>query len=398
MMVRPPRARRILLALASMLATVLLLPASAPAFNAIEGVVSAPAPVDEVEVCVVEALPSETCTLPKPSGAYVLTLKEAGVYRVQFLPSYRSHLVAQYYNHKAKLSEATKIVLNANQAIEHVDADLELGGVIEGRATAAASALGLQSVEVCAQDATTGAAVSCSHTDANGDYALPSVPPGSYRVGFWGERESAAYAPEYYDGQASFLAATPVPVSADTTVTGIDAELDLGARVSGVVTDAANQAPLAGIAVCILKSTAAGPERCAYTGPAGDYTLPGVSSGSYQLAFSPEFNEYAREEFVLPEEDGWHTQYYAGSATRAGSTSLSLTAPQQRSGIDAALLSTFVPPPPAPPPPAPNIAIPAPTILTLPPAKAAPKKCRKGFKKRKARCVKVHKKKRSQKR
>jgi len=367
--------------------------------SAIRGTVTAPVAVDEVEVCLVEPLPSETCAYPGADGEYSLTVPSAGVYQVEFLPSYGSHLVAQYYNHKAKLSEANKVAVPANAAIGGINADLELGGAIEGRATDAVGALGLENVEVCAQDATTGAAVSCSHTDANGDYALPSVPPGSYRVGFWGERESAAYAPEYYDGQGSFLAATPVPVSAGATVTGIDAGLDVGARVSGSVTDAASRAPLAGIAVCILRSAASGPERCAYTGPAGEYTLPGVGSGSYQLAFSPEFNEFAREEFVLPEADGWQTQYYTGSATRAGATTLSLTAPQQRTGIDAALLTTFVPPAPVPPPPAPDIAILPPAVQNLPPTKATPpKKCGKGLKKRKVkgktRCVKPHKKKR----
>jgi len=361
--------------------------------SAIKGTVSAPVGVSEVEVCLVEPLPSESCVFPEAEGKYVLPVPAAGVYQVEFAPSYRSHLIRQYYNHKAKLSEANKVVVPAAANVEGIDANLEIGGQIEGHLTDTTGAVDLEGVEVCAQDATSGVPVSCSHTDAEGNYALPTLPSGSYRVGFWGEGKSAAYAPSYYDEKDGFFEATLIHLSVGETATGIDAKLAPGAQVSGTVTDSVGGGPLAAIAVCILKSTASGPQRCTYTDPDGNYTLPGVATGTYQVAFSAEFSEFAKEEFFLPEEDGWHTQYYEGFATRAGSTVLNLTAPEQRENVDAALQTTFVPPQPPPAPPAPNVAIPAPAIANTP-SKAA-KKCKKGYKKRKvkgkARCVKVHK-------
>jgi hypothetical protein len=387
------------LALAALALTLLGLPGAAIAASssAIKGTVTAPVGVSEVEVCLVEPLPSESCVFPEGDGSYTLSVPAAGVYQVEFLPSYRSHLVRQYYNHKAKLSEANKIVVPASANVTGIDANLELGGQIEGQVTDITGALGLASVEVCAQDATTGAAVSCSHTDVEGNYALPTLPSGSYRVGFWGERESAAYAPQYYDDRPGFFEATLIHVSVGETVSSIDAKLTSGARVSGTVTDSANGTPLTAIAVCILKSSASGPERCTYTGPNGEYTLPGLATGTYQVAFSAEFSEFAKEEFLLPEEDGWHTQYFAGSASRAGSTVLNLSAPEQREDVDAALQSTYVAPQPPPAPPAPNIAIAPPPIANTPPSSAA-KKCKKGYKRRKvggkARCVRVGHKKR----
>jgi hypothetical protein len=392
---RPTRTSGLGLVLALLaLAVGFVMPAAAQATTGIKGTVSAPGPVDEVEVCIVEPLPSETCTYPAAGGSYELLGIDPGVYQVEFLPSYQSHLIAQYFNHKKKLSEANKIAVSANVVTGSIDASLELGGEIEGQATDALTSLGVEEVEVCAQDATSGAAVSCTHTNADGEYALPSVPPGSYRVGFWGERQSAAYAPQYYNDKPSFFEATNIAVAAGATITGIDAALQVGAQISGTLSDSASGAPLTGIAVCILKNTSAAPERCTYSGPSGEYMLPGVASGTYLVAFSPEFNEFSSEEFVLPEEDGWHTQYYAGSATRAGATPLALAVAQQRNDVDAALLTTFVPPAPAPPPPAPNVAIPAPPVQTLPAAKKT-KKCKKGYTKRKVkgktRCVKVHK-------
>lgn len=389
---RIPNGARLAL-VAAAIGAFLLFPAAALAATGFSGTVSGPGPLDEVEVCVVEPLPSETCTFPSADGSYQLLGIDAGAYQVEFLPSYRSRLVTQYYNHKAKLSEANKVVVNAGFETKNIDADLELGGEIEGVASDFLGGGGVEAVEVCALDSVSGAAVSCARTDAAGAYALPAIPPGSYRVGFWGKDGSADYITQYYAEKTTYFSATPVAVAAGQTVTAIDAALRLGARVSGAVTDAATGAPLAGIAVCILAVSSSGPERCTYSSAEGTYEIPGVSSGSYQVAFSPEFSEFAKGEFTLPEEDGWRTQYFSGSVDRAGATTLDLNAPQPRTGVDAALLTSRVAPPPLEPPAAPDVAIAAPPVLPSPVAKT-PKKCRKGFKKRrikgKVRCVKVH--------
>jgi Carboxypeptidase regulatory-like domain len=244
----------------------LLAPAGALAATGISGTVTGPGAVDEVEVCIVEPLPSETCTFPSVDGKYQLLGLGGGTYQVEFLPSYRTHLVIQYYNHKAKLSEANKVVVNAGFVTNNVNADLEAGGQIEGTVRDFLGGDGLGSVEVCALVVTSGTAAGCTHTDAEGSYALPAVPPGSYRVGFWGERESAGYATQYYFEKGSFSTATPISVAAGETIAGIDAALRQGARVAGTVTDAASGAPLAEIAVCILAVAAPGPERCTFTG------------------------------------------------------------------------------------------------------------------------------------
>jgi hypothetical protein len=380
------------------LASTLLLPSSAHAIGeaGISGLVSAPVEgVAEVEVCIVELLPTETCTYPHANGEYELLNLNPGIYQVVFLPSYRSHLVAQYYNRKLKLENANRVTVIANQVTPHINAELELGGEIEGRVTTSLGAQGLGEVEVCAQDSATSIPVGCTHTDAAGNYALPSIPPGPYRVGFWGQGQSAAYAAQYYDERTSFIDGTSIPVNAGETVSGIDADLKVGAQISGTVTDSATASPLGEIAVCLLKLSAIGPERCAYTELDGRYTFGGLSSGSYQVIFSPEFSEFSSGDFVLPDGDGWQTQYFAGSEIRAGSTILNLTAPQQRVGVDATLVTSFVPPPPTPSPPVHSTAIPLPPVANEPSEPKKAKLCRKGKRKRKikgkVRCVAVHK-------
>jgi hypothetical protein len=369
--------------------------AAAPALSAggtggIAGQVTGPADLSEVEVCVLEARPSETCTFAKANGTYLLDGLPGGFYQVEFLPPHQSGYVIQYYNHKAKLSQAQTVHVKEGEKTNGINADLERGAVIEGQAVDELTLLPLEDVEVCAQSTESIVPAGCDHTDLNGEYAITTLPTGSYRIGFWGEGKSAAYAPRFYEEETDFFEATPVAVTNGTTTVGINAQLLVGARVEGTVTDAGNGARLAGVAVCILKTGSAAPERCAVSDGQGEYTLPGVSSGTYDIAFSPEFNEFTSKEFVLPEEDGYQTQFYAGASTRAAATHVSLAAPAVSGGIDASLLSTGQSPAPLPPPPVPVSAPAAPE--TAPRAKPQAKKCKRGFHKRRVKgtvkCVK----------
>jgi hypothetical protein len=368
----------------------------------IVGNVSPASIAGEVEVCVIEARPSERCVHPDEGGAYVLTPLNAGAYRVVFLPSYQSHYVAQYYNHAARLSEANTVTVGVLGPKEGINADLELGGEIEGTVTDSLASAALEDVEVCAIDTATELPAGCTHSGTAGNYAIPSVPPGTYRVGFWGEKSSAAYAPQFYADETSIFEATPVPVTAGASINGIDAQLHLGASFEGTVTAAAGGARLAGIAVCAFQLGAAKPERCAITDGNGGYAMPGVPSGSYEVVFSPEFNEFATGEFVLPEEDGYRTQYYSAASSRAQAKTLSLIAPALTAGVDASLLSTQEESlPSAPPQLQPTV---TPTVASPPsaPKKPKSKKCKHGFKKRKVkgkvRCVKVHRHKKQRRR
>jgi Carboxypeptidase regulatory-like domain len=361
--------------------------AQAQAASGFTGTVSggSPGEIEEVEVCVVEPGPSEKCTFPAADGSYTLLGLEAGAYQVEFLPSYRSHLVTQYYNRKAKLSEAIRVVVRGNGVTEGIDAELELGGEITGTATAAIGAMPLEEVEVCALGATNQTSVSCAHTNAFGEYSLPTIPTGLYRVGFWGGGPSARYAPQYYDEQLTFFDASPLSVTAGGTLTGIDAELDEGAAISGVVRSAAG-AVLPGIGVCVLESSAASPARCTDSDGLGGYGFVGLPAGTYQVAFSPEFSEFASEEFALPEDDGYLTQYYDDVARRAEARALTLAAGGVADEIDAALL-TPPPPLPAAPPPAVPITTVLPPAQVAEPAEPAPLKCKTGYVKKKVKGV-----------
>ncbi len=376
----------------------LLLPSAAFGLGpgTIEGKVTAPGPVGEVEVCAVEAEPSEACTYPAADGSYRLTGLGLGPQRVEFLPSSRSHFLVQYYNGKSSLTEAVTISLTpTSPTATGIDAHLELGGVIEGRVTAALGGDPLAGVEACAMLAGTKVVAGCAETDANGEYSIPGLGRNFYKVGFWGEGPSAVYMPRFYPDAPSFALATPVAVTPGVTQGGVDVQLSEGARVTGTVTESVGGQPLAGIAVCLLRAGDAALERCAATDGSGEYALSGIVSDSYEIVFSPEFSEFSAEAPALPEGDGYRTQYYDETPGRIDATVLALIAPEVRNGVDASLVSSRVIPP-TPVPPGASALVPAPPVFVESPPKRS-KKCKRGYRKSmvkgRVRCIKTHRRK-----
>lgn len=386
---------RRILAAGLCLAALLIFPCGAPALGPgkIEGRVSAPGAVEDVEVCVVEQQPSEICTYPAANGTYRLTGLDLGPQKVEFLPSYRSHYLPQYFDHKSSLAEAATISLTQTlPSAMDIDATLELGGVIEGQISADVSGAALAGVEVCAFEVGTRTPAGCTETNSGGAYSIPGLARSSYKIGFWGEGPSAAYAPEFYADEPIFAQATPVAVTPGVTQNGIDAQLAMGASVSGTVSDFYSARPLADIAVCLLKAGDAGLERCTATDERGEYALPGITAGSYEVVFSPEFGEFAGDIPILLEDDGYRTQYYDEATTFVDAAPISLFAPTPRTGINGRLVSSQAIPPPTPPTTNPGSPVPAAIFAEPPMLKRPAKRCRRGYRQRvvkgQVRCVK----------
>lgn len=336
----------------------------AAGYGAVEGTVSPIEWAPEVEVCLV-GLP-ESCASPEASGTYQLGAPE-GEYHVEFVPSYRSRLLRQFYDHKTTLLDAKRVQVFEKMVTQGVDADLEEGGAIAGTVTSAANGTPLSEVEVCASSAGGAATETCAATDAAGEYEVHSLSPGFYRIGFWGKGASAEYEPWFYDDRPSFLQGTPVEVEAETTM-GIDASLAKGAQIRGVVTAAASGARLAGITVCLFAVGGPAPRRCVASDDSGTYAFQGLAGGSYQVGFSLEPAEIGGE--ATGGQDGFASQFYNGVDTRAQAATVSLLPGQIAGGVNGVLSPLSVPPHPGPPPSVANS-----FVTALPPvAEPAPKK------------------------
>jgi hypothetical protein len=385
------------LVIGALLAALLVAPSAAQALGpgTVRGTVRPQAVASEVEVCVLESQPSETCAYPAADGSYVLKGVPLGPNIVEFVPSYRSRYVTQYYDHATLATKAKTISMTLNPVHleeDAVDADLLVGGQLEGIVSAASGGAPLAEVEVCAFSAIDVSA-GCDRTNAGGEYALPTLPAGTYKVGFFGREGSADYVSEYYGGSSSYTASPPVSVFAGATRTEIDAQLERGGAISGTVSAAAG-GPLPGISVCLFPGATMRPQRCSFSDELGEYSFTGLASGSFKVGFSLSSAELAGEAGGAVEEDAFLSQYYAGAPTLAAAQPIAVTAPGAVPGVDASLLTPQAPPP-APPAALPAQIVPAPRVISEPPAKKKAGKCKRGYRKRKvkgkARCVKAGK-------
>jgi protocatechuate 3,4-dioxygenase beta subunit len=134
-------------------------------------------------------------------------------------------------------------------------------------------------------------------TDADGAFALPGLAPSSFVVSFTtqyygdtGPTPPSPFVNEVYLDAADPSGATFVVTSEDAVTSGIDAQLNRGATVSGLVTDA-NGDPMPNVAVVTNSLAEFGG---VFTDEQGRYTLIGVPGGDTELrAYDSESSRIA---------------------------------------------------------------------------------------------------------
>ena len=123
-------------------------------------------------------------------------------------------------------------------------------------------------------------------SDERGAYRFDDVPEGGdYLVAFNSCPEPlAGHAAEFYDNAAGFSDATPLSVRAGQAQTGIDAQLERAATISGTVTDEDTGATLESTCVLALELEK-GLFGLGRTGADGRYALANLRGGEYLVAF-----------------------------------------------------------------------------------------------------------------
>jgi hypothetical protein len=369
---------RVALAVAAVLACTLLAPAlAAAADGSIGGTVTEAAaghaPIEEVEVCAegIGVTVDEACADTNAAGVYSIPNLEPGKYIVEFWAQPLGY-ITQFYNGKARPMDADEVTVASGIATPNINAEMTKEARIEGTVVAAVGKAGLPNVFVCAVLIVNEANGGCDFSDSNGDYVIHGLATGQYAV-YFQSAVNPDYVFQFYSQKLFFEEATPVATVGGATTPNIDAELVIGGRIAGTVTNAANGAPMAEIEVCARENAA--PNRylsCAGTNGAGRYTIRGLPSGSYKV-------EFIQWDAAFEHEVA--TQLYNGASTLAAAQPVAVTAPNTTPGIDGRFGTPPVVPPSAPP-----------TSPVVHPAAPKPLKCKKGFRKKRAkgkvRCVK----------
>lgn len=381
-------AKRLLGGLAIWLALAALVPALAAA-----GSISGTVTDEETDLGIagIEVCPQPSpytfeadCTKTDANGAYLLNELPPASYELRFSAwPLELNYVQEWYGGD-QIYPGDLVTVGATEAKTGIDAELEEGGVIKGAATDAETLGPAAGVWVCIEALEPVFYGTCARADSSGEYERNDLPTGEYRISFDGEND-VNYLQRFYDESDTFSGATHVPVTAGSTVSGIDAVLHPGAQIIGTVTEAGTGVPLGEIEVCLWRPGISLPpeyvERCTRTDAGGNYAIRSLPADSYDDVFSQEGGGFGGDTFG--------EQWWQGVSSSSEATPLTIAPPETLTGIDAQLVDfavdgpgpgtgggTITPPPP-------------------PTSKPQPRKCKKGFHRKlvkgKQRCVRKHK-------
>ncbi|KJQ55764.1 Cna protein B-type domain protein [Microbacterium sp. SA39] len=251
------------------------------------------------------------------NGAYTLGSLAADSYIVTFIPE-GSDLKREYWENTFDYAAATAVVVGAT-AVSGVDAALAAGASITGTVTREDDGAPLENVGVQALDER-NEIVGATQTDAAGDYSLGGLPAGTYRIRFG--TDAPDLLSEFWNDAYSFGAATPVTLTEQQALEGIDASLSEPAYVSGTITRSDDGTPVDGFV-----------------------NLDGVdvqfdsdfihtqSDGSYRTAVPPGTYRVLFRTFT----PGLILEYWKDAGLWDNATLLTVAAGEEASGISAAL-------------------------------------------------------------
>ena len=256
------------------------------------------------------------------SGNYTIQGLTVGSYGVQFSAigcalGNGGNWLEQWYSNKSDMLSADPVAVTAAQDTMGINAQMQVGGSIQGHVTHGNS-VNLAGVCVSAGQA---AAV----TDASGNYTIQRLVTGSYRVRFTVLGlgcNNGNWIDQWYSAKSDMASANPVSVTAGQSTTTIDAQMQAGGRIQGHVTDN-HGVSLPGICVGAGQGATF---ASAVTDSGGNYTLERLSTGPYQVSFSPCGTAGATT---------WKVQWYNNKPDMASADVLSVVAGQNTTAINA---------------------------------------------------------------
>jgi hypothetical protein len=157
------------------------------------------------------------------TGDYAFFDVVPGDYVVHFVPTAESVYFGEYYDDAASIDAADAVTIADAQEVFGINAELSLGGSIEGEVTGTPSGAALEGVVVQLRDAT-GTIVAADQADENGDYSFARLETGSYRLQFL-PGVGVDYLSEWFDDASTFSEAAPIAVTRGVAAPAANAEL-----------------------------------------------------------------------------------------------------------------------------------------------------------------------------
>lgn len=212
------------------------------------------------------------------NGDYIIESLPAGSYRVR-TDANEKGFVNENYDNVIADDQATEVDVTILNNTPDINFMLELGGTISG-VIVDENDQPVEGIRVQAFDFSEGFWLSDGITDINGNYTIPGIPSGDYKV--YADTSGTDFVGEVYDNVFDWDLATAVNVVAQNDSAGIDFVLELGGTISGVIFDESNQ-PVDGVKVQAFDFTEGFWLGDGITDINGSYTIPSVPLGDYKV-------------------------------------------------------------------------------------------------------------------
>lgn len=269
------------------------------------------------------------CATTEADGHYRLVGIPTGEYKLRFEPKYgvgNPDYPTQYYPDVPNLGEGSTIHLTDGSTATGIDTAMHLGGTISGTVVNQADEP-VKGVLVCTYPAVgKGSFANCfghrAETASDGTYTLHGIPSGEYKVDFF--RGPANYLPQFYPDQKTRAGGTAITVSAPEAVTGIDATVQSGGTISGLVVEGHHFA--LGYAQVCASGVGGGGVYCAQSKSDGTYSINSLPSGEYLVEFASP-NSGVDWPYI--------PTFYGQVTERANATPVHVSAGSETSGIGA---------------------------------------------------------------
>ncbi|MFQ5648682.1 MAG: carboxypeptidase regulatory-like domain-containing protein [bacterium] len=294
---------------------------SPPPSAAIEGNITNDADNAPIEDAVVRAvrlgrIPWIRRTRSDADGNYRLGELIPGVYVVH---ARAKGFIGEFYDDTRNYLEATPLNLAENDTADGIDFGLSEGGKIAGTVIADSDSLPLGGVHVVAFLVVKPRFARHVLTNDDGSYVVEALPTGTYAV----RANKPGYKGEFFDDARKIEDAQFVPVVEPETVPDIDFGLATASAISGVVTDAADGAPIAGAHVKVFRLAAVAVVdrhfvRETRTNDRGEYIVQ-IRPGTY---------------LVKAGARGYNAEFYDDARNRASATPVVVAPDSHTTDID----------------------------------------------------------------
>jgi hypothetical protein len=181
-------------------------------------------PIEGIWACAVdsEGIPTR-CDRSDPNGDYLINGLPSGTYDVEYEGGNTVNYLHEFYEDANSRAAATDVIVTAPATTPDIDAELAPGAEILGHVTDPGTSGPSRGVFVCANEQAPGEYQGCDTTDENGDYAIRSLPAGTYLVAFELEYlPTGLWAKQWWQGAATMAEADPIVLTPPESRTGID--------------------------------------------------------------------------------------------------------------------------------------------------------------------------------